>query len=517
MRLWKPAPRPADAPVAPVAHPSELTEQAAARGLSDDARQRIHATSLFDAADYAARAGLPAAHPDLLAHYVAVGEPAGVAPSSGFDPGYYAGQYPDIGPSGGSPLVHYVLYGAAEGRQALPRLQSLSLPPVDAAGRPVVLLVMHEASQTGAPILGWNLARQLQERAAVVAVLLKPGKLAAAFGEVCAAVVGPIGQEVHEAHEIRLIAAALVAQYRPAYAILNSVEARYIAEGLHEAGLPFLALVHEFASYAKPAGSLGFLYRHALATVFPAEMVRQSSLRAYPALADRPTLVLPQGPTAVPLAAAADQGGAIRAQLRPAGAQDRFLVVGLGPVAWRKGADLFAATAASLFRRWPDAKVRFVWVGASPAGAEPSECETYFAEQLERNHLGDRFAVMAAVDQVEPVYAEADLLLLSSRLDPLPNVAIDAALRGLPMVCFAEASGVADMLLADPATQGWVVPYLDTGEAARAVHALYEDRAATARAASGMQARARSIFDLDGYAARLHKLGLEPTAAPDKG
>ena len=37
----------------------------------------------------------------------------------------------------------------------------------------------------------------------------------------------------------------------------------------------------------------------------------------------------------------------------------------------------------------------------------------------------------------------ADTLLLPSRLDPLPNVAVDALCEGLPVICFARTTGIA--------------------------------------------------------------------------
>ncbi len=58
----------------------------------------------------------------------------------------------------------------------------------------------------------------------------------------------------------------------------------------------------------------------------------------------------------------------------------------------------------------------------------------------------DTVSIVDAIPDLEPIYRLADLFLLSSRLDPLPNVAIDAALRGIPVVCFEGATGIADLL-----------------------------------------------------------------------
>ena len=69
---------------------------------------------------------------------------------------------------------------------------------------------------------------------------------------------------------------------------------------------------------------------------------------------------------------------------------------------------------------------------------------------------------------------------LSSRLDPMPNVAIDAAFHGLPIVCFENASGIASLLKRDPQLKDCVVPYLDTHSAARAIVDLANDETAHA-------------------------------------
>ncbi|MFP3733054.1 hypothetical protein SB690_20050, partial [Bacillus sp. SIMBA_006] len=88
---------------------------------------------------------------------------------------YYGERYPDIAEWGGNRLGHYVERGIGEGRNGLPAVGSIPMP-VDKLDptRPTVLVVVHEASRTGAPILGWNIARVLKQHANVVAVVLRP-------------------------------------------------------------------------------------------------------------------------------------------------------------------------------------------------------------------------------------------------------------------------------------------------------------------------------------------------------
>ena len=103
--------------------------------------------------------------------------------------------------------------------------------------RPTVLLLIHEASRTGAPILGWNIARGLRGQANVVAMLLREGPLENAFAEVAAAVVGPVGKEIFDPLELSRLARRLAEIYRPIYVIANSVETRALVPALADEGL----------------------------------------------------------------------------------------------------------------------------------------------------------------------------------------------------------------------------------------------------------------------------------------
>jgi glycosyltransferase involved in cell wall biosynthesis len=137
----------------------------------------------------------------------------------------------------------------------------------------------------------------------------------------------------------------------------------------------------------------------------------------------------------------------------------------------------------------------------------------YLREQLERSGLQDYVTFLDAVSDLEPIYALADAFLLTSRLDPLPNVVIDSAHRGIPIVCFKNASGAADLLLSDPDTALGVVDYLDPIAAGRVILSLAGDQDTWTRTAAATENLARSVFDMAKYVEAIDALGTAASIA----
>jgi hypothetical protein len=252
--------------------------------------------------------------------------------------------------------------------------------------------------------------------------------------------------------------------------------------------------------------------------VFSAPSVVSSAISDYPNLENRIIHVLPQGQSKLPPAPSAklhrEQEQALRHALRPPGAENALVVLGCGTIFLRKGVDLFFSCAAAVLALAPKRPVRFVWIGSpSPAHLDYA---TLLFEQISRSGLEVTIAIVDEVADLEPAYAAADLFLLSSRLDPLPNVGIDSAMRGIPVVCFENAGGIADLLGGDPATRMSVVPYLDVHSAARLIATLADDP--TTRENLGMATRhlAEKTFDMDRYVQRLDGLGRDAVGLMDQ-
>jgi glycosyltransferase involved in cell wall biosynthesis len=482
----------------------------------------IAASNLFDTEYYRAQLPVEARVASPALHYTLLGESLGFAASPGFRAKSYANVNPDVAATTLNRLLHYETWGRQEGRRRHYWLSDHVLPPLTAPdARPTVLLLLHAASYTGAPILGWNLVRALDERCRIVVVLRHGGALEGALREVSSVVVSPPPYEATlDPSEMDAFAKRLVAVYRPIYAIANSVETGSIAIALRDHNIPIVALVHEFWPGA-PTTARSDFYASCAALVFPARVVERSSLQAFRETWLQNRFILPQGACAVPpfdpAVAPALFGAPFRTGYDPQptlralladGQQGKgpFTVIGLGAVEMRKGLDLFIAAATVMKAKYPNIAVRFIWIGTWEH-AIGSQYAMLLEEQCRRSELGDRLHFFPTVDNLEPVYARADALFLSSRLDPLPNITIDAAFRGVPVICFDRASGTAELLATDSTTAMLVVPHLDSGAAADQIAVLATNPVFQSSCSAAVRQLAQRSFNMDLYALALDVLG----------
>jgi len=480
--------------------------------------ERIRTSPFFDAEMYAQ--GLPGGL-DPAMHYAVIGELLGRCPSRKFDPAFYLEVHDDVAGHGMSPLYHYIEYGRAEKRGAVPITGRLEFPPLPDARRPTVLVLAHESSRTGAPVLGWNLARGLASSYNVVSVLMNGGALEEAFAAVSAATVGPMTwQEWHPAN-MKRVAERLVSEYKPLYAIANSIETSLLVPALAAFGVPSVALVHEFAEYVRPMSKMRDGLDWAAHVVYPAHVVAQSTFSAFPPFVRRRGVhVLSQGCVDLPDDAAAsptdsdlDRHGGVASLVRPDNAADAFVVLGLGAVQVRKGVDLFLSTAASARRLAPHIRFRFVWIGDGYDPVRDAAYSTYLASQIERSDLTETVAILDPVENLDPAYDAADVLFMSSRLDPQPNVGVVAMTRGMPIVCFDHATGTAEILSSDPETKSLVVPHLDVHAAAELICRLASEPAAFAAMKRATKRVANAAYDMTAYIRQVDDWGRAAAAA----
>ena len=156
------------------------------------------------------------------------------------------------------------------------------------------------------------------------------------------------------------------------------------------------------------------------------------------------------------------------------------VVAAVGTPGWRKGADRFTALAHELGRTHPGTTCR--WVGGAPGGtsslAVGAEDPVEWAEATEDpwRHLAD-----------------VAVLVVPSREDPLPLVALEAGQRGVPVV--ATESGGLNELLADG--RGVVVPQGDLRALHRAVARMLDEPDGARRHGSALRARVEACHRVE--------------------
>ena len=374
-----------------------------------------------------------------------------------------------------------------------------------------ILVVSHECSRTGAPILALNLVRTLAERYNVVSVVLGGGPLMADFSEASVAVYR-VGWRGMGKARARPVLAALCASHGIRYALVNSISSYWVLPSLKAVGVPTVALVHEFASYIRPLAPFMELMDTADQVVFSTRLTLEDALRETGRPADASLHVLAQGKCAVPGAQTDEAERAwLDTALRPDGYKG-LVVLGAGTVGFRKGVDLFIACAARVAGDPAGEAVRFVWIGDGYDPEGDRDYSAYLRDQIDRAGLHDRVAILNPSSEIEHAQAVADIFLLTSRLDPLPNVAIDALTAGRPVLCFERTTGIADFLEDAGLGSACVARYLDPSDMAQKILRLADD--APLRAVIGAQARDRAlrVFDFTSYAATLDAIALPSDA-----
>jgi len=436
---------------------------------------------------------------------------------SEFDLNYYLQRYPDVARSSMDPYHHYCANGKAEGRAGRPpklKLQRLRALHPD---RDCILIVSHEATRTGAPVLAWNICNQLRERYNVVVLLLDSGDILESFEDVCNVLVGPYQPGDRSDLGLQAILNEVCDLFNPRLALVNSIVSRSTLPGLAKKNVPSILLVHEFFRFHCSEMDLVDAMGWAASTVFSANIIRdhattertRAAIEAAPIIAQGKSIIPPSSKLLAPKPGKDPLSTLLaRRKSRP------FVVLGVGTFEYRKGVDLFVATAAEMLRQDSNADILFVWIGA--AHAIHREYAAFVAQQVEASNLGDRFHLLGVTSELEAIYARAQVFFVSSRLDPLPNVALDAMTAGLPVMCFENGSGLVENFEADQIARTCIVPSLNVQEAARQILALYRQPDTYKSVSNRMKELAAEKFEMQRYVDRLLSLGETLTDAVEQ-
>ena len=104
----------------------------------------------------------------------------------------------------------------------------------------------------------------------------------------------------------------------------------------------------------------------------------------------------------------------------------------------------------------------------------------------------------------------ADIFAMTSRLDPLPNVAIDAMPEKVPVLCFEKATGIAEVLNQENELRNSLVAeYLDTDDMAEKAAVLINNEQIREQIALSIRKKARKVFNMEKYVRELDAIGRE--------
>lgn len=372
------------------------------------------------------------------------------------------------------PLQNFIHHNFA-GQKNLTSPHTAQVLVPDAEGTSVrpahILVVGHSAGRAGGEFVALSLVRALREQGIrVTLILARGGELEEDFRN--KADVYLVGQELSDTTSIRTLLAKLRLE-GVRHAICNTVTVGRYATWLKELGYQVLHLVHELGTSIErflPTEDRQGICIGPDTIIFPARFVEQSFLERY---APRSTQLLRHAQGIEPDFERPADRSHVRTRLRntfslPA---DARLVIGAGSGELRKGPDLFLQVARQVLSDPADLHTHFIWVGKLDV-----EFTSWIEHDCRTLGLEDRFHLAGLRSDLTDFYLGADLFLMTSREDPLPNVVIEAMYAGLPIIAFADSGGTPELL---DGGCGCVVPYLDTAAMAKATRELLESPAST--------------------------------------
>jgi ubiquinone/menaquinone biosynthesis C-methylase UbiE/glycosyltransferase involved in cell wall biosynthesis len=459
-----------------------------------------------------------------------------------FDPEWYLKNNPDVRAATQRPFLHFAFHGFFEGRSPnsytggkfrkdflhnnvkllnyASRLSDKnkaedlfmyhyekikSLNP----SKPSILLVTHEISRTGAPILVLNLAKSFNEDFNVIVVSLGGGELINGFLNHCDLIIGPLSNTKYSSKDVMSKFFSLLNEkLNFEWAIVNSIVSNQAVVALDEAEIPVVHLIHEFPSYTKPDDVFIESSIHSAKQIYSSQLLLDDVLNKYPNISACKPIALSQGRCLVP-----DKDGSLTKSVDSANSNSidnsnkTFLVIGMGYVQIRKGVDHFIECCRIVTRKCPEKNIKFIWYGDGYNPEYDLNYSIYLKDQIERSGIDSQFEFRPATDDLESIYKEADLLLLTSRLDPLPLVSQDMMHYGKPVLCFDRSTGLAEFLSQRDETKCCVLPYGDITAMAELIVEFFMAPNRLAAVGKACKELCNLYFNFETYCDSLKKIG----------
>ncbi|MFZ5802464.1 MAG: glycosyltransferase [Candidatus Omnitrophota bacterium] len=415
-----------------------------------------------------------------------------------FDGDTYLSAYTDLLKNGISTereaFLHWCSHGQREGRTyfskaAGRKYRSLLSKNVLRASRKRkrILIINHEESRTGAPIMLFKIGMALKNSYDLTVFSLAKGSMSYEFNKefpdrIYLEALTSMKEE-GETREEGL--KRILAKMEPDLVYSNTADTIAFARIAREMGIPTLLHIHELLDRERL--SLWNLFDpdevQGAADIFVAcsAPVRERLMRDFAVDPSRIELIHSFIAHDEVRAKAEKEKNGWNARI---GAGGRRVVMGMGNLStdfqnYRKGFDLFCEVYKKVREH---GRYQFVWIGVyNPEFFSASAAEVV-PEILMTGELENPF----------PVLKKADYFLLTSRIDPFPLVCLEAMALGKPVLAFREGSGIYEAL---EKGGGIVIDQTEAEDMAQALLRLDRDALLRQRLETQAPQVQRSFFD----------------------
>lgn len=356
-----------------------------------------------------------------------------------------------------------------------------------------ILLVLHTLEHGGAPKFALDIMEKLGPDVTLRTLALRDGPLASrarSMGRLD--IIDRLVDEYSRLNRIvspplRRALEASLSGWQPDVVYVNSVASIPVAKFLRFPRAPVVLHVHEldsiFSIYAKkqPEHLLKWPSRYIAVSQAVCEMLTDR----YGIDSGKVELVYPfVDVKAPPVASHLDQ-------------DTRFVVGGAGLMDWRKGPELWLATARELLDRLGSDKVRFVWLGVGE-----DESSWRFRDMVAKLHLEEAVEMLPVTSRPLNVFARFDILAMTSWEDPCPRVVMETMMLGKPVACFSGSGGAAEVV----GDTGLVVSEFSGRLMADQIEKLIKDPARCRELGQAARARVESTFSESAQLPKIRRL-----------
>lgn len=351
-----------------------------------------------------------------------------------------------------------------------------------------LLLISHDASASGVPILSSDIIRVLDKNfnQNVITIIIKGGPIEKDFssGGLLINLNQKSFNDLKKIKEIESIFSS-IKKHGVKKCICNSVVSGILVPFLEKNQFDYINLIHEQASTIKKYhfyDALNNIINKSKKVVFSSRFVKNELTKTFNQKLMK-SMVYPQGLYFKNKLGTNKELARYLLRKKLNIPENANIILSCGHADIRKGFDLFYDVVENVHEFNNKREIHFVWLGSR---------DENLAKKLKNKSLFKKFSRFIHLCDFEAdpsvYFAGADVFLLTSREDPLPTVVLMAMDCGVPVIVFDGAGGSSEFLKSGA---GLIVPYLDTDSMSKGIIRLLDNK----KLCESISARAKEVID----------------------